>query len=76
MNVGACYPKLMKEFMVKNDDIPHGLLNFSCKLFVRKNVSDIVIYICALVFNEEIPDLFHLNLLLLLLQVSVSFVAL
>lgn len=41
LNVGSSYPKLIKEFMVKNDGIPHGLLNFSYKLFVRKDVLDI-----------------------------------
>lgn len=25
MSVGACFPKLMKEFVVKNDGTPHGL---------------------------------------------------
>lgn len=41
LNDGYGYPKLMKEFVVKNDSILHGLLNFSCELFVRKNVLDI-----------------------------------
>lgn len=40
-NVRAYYPKLVKKFVVKNDDIALGLLNFSCKLFVRKDVLDI-----------------------------------
>lgn len=41
VNLGAYYPKLMKEFMVNNDRIPHGLLNFSYKLFVGKYVLEI-----------------------------------
>ncbi|XP_050895811.1 uncharacterized protein LOC127102486 [Lathyrus oleraceus] len=41
LNVGSGYPKLMKEFMVKNDGITHGLLNFRCKLFVGTDVIDI-----------------------------------
>lgn len=41
LNIGACYPKLMKEFVVRNDRIPHGLLNFSYNLFVEKDILDI-----------------------------------
>ena len=78
MSVGACFPKLMMEFVVKNDGIPHGLRIFSYKIFVGKDVSDIVYNICApidefdLVFDEEILKLFHLNLLLLLLQMCMG----
>lgn len=42
-NIGESGHNLMKEFMVKNDVIPHGLLNFSYKLFVRIDVLDISI---------------------------------
>lgn len=41
LNDGFGYPKLMKEFMVKNDGILHRLLNFSYELFVGKYVIDI-----------------------------------
>lgn len=67
LNVRDCYPKLMKEFMVKNDGILHGLLNFSYKMKVRKDMADIVIHIYAPVFDGEMLEIFHLNLLLVLL---------
>lgn len=35
LNSRACYPMLMKDIEVNNDGIPHGLLSFSYKLFVR-----------------------------------------
>lgn len=35
------YPKLMKEFVIKNDGIPHGLVKFKVEIFVGKNVLDI-----------------------------------
>ncbi|CAI8589952.1 unnamed protein product [Vicia faba] len=35
------YPKLIKEFVVKNNGISHGFLNFSYKLFIGKDVLDI-----------------------------------
>ncbi|CAI8615498.1 unnamed protein product [Vicia faba] len=41
LNVGSGYHKLIKEIMVKNNGIPHGLLNFSYKFFVGKEVLDI-----------------------------------
>ncbi|KAI5412655.1 hypothetical protein KIW84_057341 [Lathyrus oleraceus] len=54
LNVGPCYPKLVKELVVKlpigfhslncdinNDGIAHGLLNFNYKLFAEKHVTDI-----------------------------------
>lgn len=76
---GAYYPRLMKEIEVKNEDIPHGLLNFSFKLNVGRDVSNIMSNICALVgetglvFDGEILELFHLNQLLLLLIFWCSF---
>lgn len=82
LNFEACYLMLMKEFMVKSDGIPHGLLNWSYMLNVGKDVADIVIHICTLVdetdlvFHEEMLELFHLNLLLLLLQGCVCFTTL
>lgn len=57
----------MKDIEVRNEDIPYGLLNFSFKLNVGKDVSDIVSNICApidktdLVFDGEILKKFHLN---------------
>lgn len=47
LNDGFGYPKLVKEFLVNNDAIPHELLNFSYKLFVGKDVLDIVLHVCA-----------------------------
>lgn len=41
LNVRDFYSKLVKEFMVKNDNIAHGLVNFISKLFVGKDVLDI-----------------------------------
>ncbi|KAI5402853.1 hypothetical protein KIW84_050449 [Lathyrus oleraceus] len=38
LNVGSGYPKMIKEFLVMNGCIPHGLQNFRNKLFVGKNV--------------------------------------
>lgn len=75
----ACYPSLMKDIKVKNEDIPHGFLNFSFKLNVGKDVSNIVSNICApvnetdLVFDGEMLELFHLNQLILLLLFWCSF---
>lgn len=45
LNVGYGYPKWMNEFVVKSDGITHWLLYFSCKLFVGKDVVDIVLQI-------------------------------
>ncbi|CAI8591810.1 unnamed protein product [Vicia faba] len=44
LNVGACYPMLVKELVVKNDGIVLGLLDFSSKLFARKDVLDISLH--------------------------------
>lgn len=41
LDIGASYPLLINKCVVKNDDIPHELLNFSYKLFVGKDVLDI-----------------------------------
>ncbi|CAI8617553.1 unnamed protein product [Vicia faba] len=76
LNVGHCYLKLMKEFVVKKDGIPHGFLNLSYIINIRKDVVDIVYDICPLihiyetnlVFDDEMFEIFHLNLLLLLLH--------
>lgn len=76
---GACYPRLIKDIEVKNEDIPRGLLNFSFKLNVGKNVSDIMSNICALVdetdmvFDGETLEFFHLNQLFILLLFWYSF---
>lgn len=72
-NVGDCYPRLMKDIEVNNDSISHGLLSFSYKLFVGKDISDIMsnIYVLVdesdMVFDGNFLELIHLNLFLLLL---------
>lgn len=58
----------MIEIEVEYDGFPHGLLSFSYKLFVGKNVSDIasnIIYqlMNLIRFYGEVLELFHLILL-------------
>lgn len=73
LNAGACYSRLRKDIEVNNDDIPHRLMSFSYKLNFGKNVSDNVSNICVpvdetnMVFKGEMLEMFHHNLLLLLL---------
>lgn len=50
LNDGSGYPKLMKEI----DGIPHGLLNFSYKLFLEKDVLDVMVHICASVDESDL----------------------
>lgn len=57
LNDGSGYPKLVKQIVVKNDGIPHGLLNFSYKLFLEKDVLDIMVHIWAPV---DEPGIFFL----------------
>lgn len=49
LNVRYCYLRLMEEIEVNNDGVNHGLLSFSYKLNVKKDVANIVSNIYALV---------------------------